>query len=209
MLALGDALRIVEELVRRSVAAGRPVDRTLVMVGGTALAAHGIRALSDDVDLFSREFSPDVVVEIEEEARRRHGPAFKLDVTSTENLWGSILVRDIFDDARTLVATFDVAGARYEVRALGVETLFLLKIAAGRERDRDDLPLLAARTTADAVVARFNTLVRWHGDRQALPGFADAVVASLVELLGAGPEVVDRLEIPDYVRRMLWEARRR
>jgi predicted nucleotidyltransferase len=206
VLTLDEAVRITEELVRRSVAAGEPIDTTLIMVGGTALAAHGVRDLSEDVDLFARTFSADLVVTLEAEEKARHGAAFKLDVTPAENLWGSILVRDIEQDARMLVKAFEVAGRRYEIRALGIETLFLLKIAAGRERDREDLPLLAQRTSADGVIARFNTLVRWHGDLKALAAFADGVVTRLRSLFGCGPEVIDRLEVPDFLRRMLWEA---
>lgn len=206
MLRLDDAVGIIEELVRRSVASGRAIDHTIILVGGSALAAHGVRALSEDVDLFARSFSLDVVATLEAEERARRGPLFKLDATSTENLWGAILVRDIEQDARTLVRALDIGGQRIEIRAIGIETLFLLKVAAGRERDWRDLPLLAAKTSAQAVIARFNTLVQWHGDFHALAAFADGVVANLRSLFGCGLEVIDQLQLPDYIRRMLWEA---
>lgn len=206
MVTLDEAVLIVKELVAHSVAAGEPIDATLVAVGGTALAAHGVRALSEDVDLFVRTCSADVIDEVEALGRARHGPAFKLDVTPAENLWGAILVRDIDRDARSVVATFDAGGRRFELRALSIETLLLIKLAAGRERDLRDLPLLAARTTADALIDRFNTLVVWHGDRHSVPAFADALVRQLESLFGCGPEVIDRLAVSRELRRMLWEA---
>jgi predicted nucleotidyltransferase len=177
------------------------------MVGGTALSAYGVRALSEDVDLFVRNFSVDIVAEIEAEARSRHGQSFKLDVTPAENLRGTILVRDIDQDARTVVRRFDVDERRYEIRAISIETQFLLKLAAGRERDREDLPLIAAKTSPDALVTRFNTLVAWHGDRDAVAAFADGFVNQLCSLFGCKPlEIIERLKIPAFVRRMLWEV---
>ncbi|MEW6751821.1 MAG: nucleotidyl transferase AbiEii/AbiGii toxin family protein [Candidatus Latescibacterota bacterium] len=206
MVALDEALRIIETLIRRSVAARQPIDHTIIMVGGTALAAHRVRRLSEDIDVFMRTFSIDLVVALEAEERLRHGAGFKLDVTGTENLWGAILVRDIDQDARTLVEAFEIDGERFEIRAISVETLFLLKVAAGRQRDRDDLPLLAAKTSAEALIERFNTLVQWHGDRHALAGFADEVVVQLRSSFGCGVEVIGRLDLPELVRRMLWEV---
>jgi len=58
------------------------------------------------------------------------------------------------------------------VEALRIEDLFWLKLASGRARDLDDLDLLAPRTTADALVARWNQLIKWHGERHAILGFA-------------------------------------
>jgi len=117
------------------------------------------------------------IVEIEQ--RGVYGPSFRLDITSGENLWGSILVRDIV--ASPVVAQAD---ASHEVRALSVETLFVLKLASAREKDRQDLDLLARHTSSDAVIDRWNELIKWHGDRHAILGFADALVRELIRLYG-------------------------
>lgn len=161
-----------------------------MLVGGTALAAWQVRAHSRDVDLYMPEISPDAVEIVEHEFRARHGESFRLDVTTGENVWGSILLRDI--------ASSPLLGAiaGLELRALRLEDLFLLKLATGRQRDHADLDLLAPRTTVDALVDRWNQLVKWHGDRQAILGFADALVAQLQRLFACDPvALIARLQI--------------
>jgi hypothetical protein len=111
-------------------------------------------------------------------------------VTTGENVWGTILVRDI--------ATSPLLGtiAGLELRALRIEDLFLLKLASGRARDLSDLELLAQRTTADALVDRWNQLIKWHGDRHAVLGFADALVVQLEQRYGSDPvAIIARLEV--------------
>lgn len=60
-----------------------------------------------------------------------------------------------------------------DIRALTVETLFLVKAAADRDKDRADLALLAPHTTYSRIVERAKTLFPWYGDRQGLPDFAE------------------------------------
>ena len=177
---------------------GEALQSPIVLVGGTALAGWKIRAHSKDVDLYIPEISVAVVEIVEQEFRARYGPEFRLDVTTGENLWGSILVRDI--------ASSPVFGtiADLELRALRIEDLFLLKLASGRVRDMTDLDLLAPRTTVDALVDRWNQLVKWHGDRHAILGFADSLVIQIQRLFGYQPRaLIARLDITAGQRELL------
>jgi predicted nucleotidyltransferase len=180
---------------------GETLRSPIVLVGGTALAAWQIRAHSRDVDIYMPEISADAVEVVEQELRLQYGPAFRVDVTTGENVWGTILVRDI--------ATSPMVGtvAGLELRALRVEDLFLLKLASGRTRDLEDLALLAPRTTADALVDRWNQLIKWHGDRHAVLGFADALVVQLQQRYGCDPAAtIRRLEVTIGQRMLLLES---
>lgn len=131
----------------------------------------------------------------------RYGPSFRLDVTSGENVWGQILVRDIGASPR--VGTIEAL----ELRALSIEDLFLLELSAGRARDLDDLDLLAPHTTAAALVKRWNQLARWHGDRHAIIGFADALVIQLQRLYASDPlSVIPQLDLTAGQRELLLET---
>lgn len=173
----------------------------IVLVGGTALAGWQIRAYSRDVDIYMPEISADAVEIVEQELRTVHGPAFRLDVTTGENLWGTILLRDI--------ATSPVLGtvAGLELRALRIEDLFLLKLASGRARDLEDLALIAPRTTADALLDRWNHIIKWHGDRQAILGFADALVLQLQRRYACDPVgTIGRLDVTAGQRELLLDS---
>jgi hypothetical protein len=124
-------------------------------------------------------------------------------VTTGENVWGTILVRDI--------ATSPVLGtiSGLELRALRIEDLFLLKLASGRTRDLEDLERLAPRTTTDGLVARWNQLVKWHGDRHAILGFADALVVQLQQRYGCEPAaIIGRLDVTAGQRELLLDTYR-
>ena len=172
-----------------------------MLVGGTALAGWRIRAYSHDVDIYMPEISADAVEIVEQELRARYGATFRLDVTTGENVWGSILVRDI--GSSPMLGTI----ADLELRTLRIEDLFLLKLASGRTRDLDDLELIAPRTTADALVDRWNQLIKWHGDRHAILGFADALVDQLRQRFGCDPvAIIARLELTAGQRALLLET---
>ncbi len=200
-----DALRVVQRLVDVSDARGEVMRGPVVLAGGSAMAALAIRPMSEDIDLWVASLSDQVVHDVEAELRATFGPAARLDVTSTENLWGVILVRDIATSP--LVGEVVSRQGPVEVRALRAEDLFILKVGAGRAKDRHDLRLLAMRTDPAGLVTRFNTLVAWHGDRGAVLGFADAFVAALVSHFGADPRgVIEDLEVPPYIRDALRES---
>lgn len=206
MLTVDDALIVVRKLIDHTLAAGRAIDSTIILVGGTALSAHGIRNLSEDVDLYIKEFSDDVVFQLERELKKTYGEQFKLDVTATENLWGSILLRDITDHSPTY-SLLEVNNQHYEIKALSIEDLFLLKLSAGRDKDRRDLPAIAAKTTSDALIQRFNSICKWHGNRHALIGYADDFVRQLEKCHALNPtHIVKLLELPTFIKDMLWET---
>jgi hypothetical protein len=201
LLSYDDALAVIVRLVDVARSRGETLRSPIVLVGGTALAGWQIRAYSSDVDIYMPEISADAVEIVEQELRARYGASFRLDVTTGENVWGAILVRDI--------AFSPVLGtiAGLELRALRIEDLFLLKLASGRTRDLDDLDLLAPRTTADALVERWNQLIKWHGDRHAILGFADALVVQLQRLFGCDPvTIIARLEITAGQRALLLDT---
>jgi hypothetical protein len=201
LLSYDDALGVIARLVDVARSRGEALRSPIVLVGGTALAGWGIRAHSRDVDIYMPEISADAVEIVEQEFCARHGASFRLDVTTGENVWGSILVRDI--------ASSPVLGAiaDLELRALRIEDLFVLKLASGRTRDLDDLDLLAPRTTADALVTRWNQLIKWHGDRHAILGFADALVVQLRRLFGCDPAAtIARLEVTAGQRELLLDS---
>jgi hypothetical protein len=122
VLAIDEALTVIAKLIEQSQRSGAPIHDTIVVVGGTALSAHGIRDLSEDVDLYVKTFSDDVVFQVERELRESYGPAFKLDVTAMENLWGFILLRDI-DEHSLTYRTLEAAGRSFTIKALSIEDL--------------------------------------------------------------------------------------
>jgi predicted nucleotidyltransferase len=194
---------VITRLVEVARSRGELLRSPIVLVGGTALAGWKIRAHSRDVDIYMPEISLDAVESVEQEFRARHGDRFRLDVTTGENVWGSILLRDIASSP--LVGIID----GLELRALRIEDLFLLKLTAGRSRDVTDLDLLAPRTTGDALVNRWNQLIKWHGDRNAILGFADALVVQLRRLFGCDPQaIIARLAITAGQRELLLDTYR-
>jgi hypothetical protein len=178
----------------------------IVLVGGSAMAAHGIRAESLDVDAYTAVVGEQSVAQVEAEFRVRYGPGFRLDVTTVENIWGLIMIRDL-SEAPQVTEIETAPGRTYVVRALSVEDLYVLKVASGRRRDSDDLPLLAPRTAADAIIARFNVLLAGIGDRAAIPGIADALVGDLVAHYHvAAARIIDGLAVSGELKEDLREA---
>lgn len=203
LLDYDEVLEVVRRLMGRCGPGGGTVAGPVVLVGGSALAAHGVRPASEDVDVYAPHVDHQAVHELEAELRGQFGPTFRLDVTSTENLWGSILVRDIADSPPT-----PNGPPEGDLRVLAIEDLFVLKLAADRDKDRRDLPALAARSSAGALIARFNQLARWHGDRAALPGLADAFVGALGEAFGVpSEESLGQLELEPWILDLVRESR--
>jgi len=199
-------LEVVRRLIEVSEQRGEPIGRVIVLVGGSAMAAHGIRAESLDVDVYTPVVGEQPVAQVEAEFRRRYGPGFRLDVTTIENIWGLIMIRDL-DEAPPVADIETTPGHTYVVRALSVEDLYVLKVASGRRRDSDDLPLLVPRTSADAIIARFNILVAGIGDRAAIPGIADALVGTLVAHFHVpAARIIDRLAVGGELKEDLREA---
>lgn len=182
-------------LIEVSDLRGEPIGDFIVLVGGSAMAAHGIRAMSRDVDAYTPVVSDEAVAQVESEYRARYGPGFRLDVTTVENLWGLIMIRDL-DQSPRITEIETPTGRAHAVRALAVEDLFVLKVASGRERDSGDLPLLAPYSSPDAIISRFNALLPGIGNRTAIPAIADALVASLAAQYALPPaETIERLAV--------------
>jgi hypothetical protein len=69
--------------------------------------------------------------------------------------------------------------------------------------------LIAPRTTPDALMDRWNQLIKWHGDRHAILGFADALVDQLRQRFGCDPvPIIARLAVTAGHRALLLDAYR-
>jgi len=206
MIDFTQAMECLTRVVQQHVDKHGNAPPFIVVVGGTAMAARGIRAMSTDVDYYSPDIDEDIVHSVEMEMKSRFGRDFKIDATPGENLWGPILFRDIADSGQVTVIKFK--NVEVPVKALSTEDLVLVKIAADRRKDQDDLPLLAPTVEVGALVARFNKVIGWHGDRSAVMAYADRFLEFLSHYKGAPAEsIIVQMAIPDYVKDMLIEAR--
>lgn len=200
-----DALEVIRRLLDTAEKRHEPFEEPIVMVGGTAMAAHHIRKLSYDVDLYVRDFSDDVVYQVEQEFGLQFGNDFKIDVTSVENIWGDVMLRDIHQSEPDSVMRF--GNRDITVRKLSIEDLFLTKLDTGRERDQDDLFVLYERTNSDRLIERFNVIWKWHGNRDAVLGYADSFVSVLHQFGNHDPlDVIARLKLPEYMLKLLHET---
>ena len=157
----------------------------LVLIGGTALAAHEIRTLSDDVDLYASEIDDALIDQVTKTFAARFGPRFKIDATPSNTLWGAIALADI--ESSPIVRTAgDVA-----IRALSIETLYLVKVAADREKDRPDSQALAKETTYEKAIERARQLFPWYADRSTFPEHAERLARYMSRDFGRPLSQVD------------------
>jgi hypothetical protein len=170
-LGYDEAAAVIADLVDACAARSGTLPSVVVMLGGTALAARAVRPLSHDVDVYLDSLDDDAIAEVAAKYAKRYGPTFKIDATPLETIWGAIAIRDIAQSPQ--VGTVKTRFGAVDIRALTVETLFLVKAAADRDKDRADLALLAPHTTYSRIVERAKTLFPWYGDRQGLPDFAE------------------------------------
>lgn len=197
---------VLRRLIEVSEQLGDPVGSLIVLVGGSAMAAHGIRPESRDVDAYTPSVSDEAIEQVERELRSRFGPEFRLDITTVENIWGLVMIRDLASAPR-VTEIISPSGRRHVVRALAVEDLYVLKVASGRQRDHDDLPLIAGRTSASAIIRRFDELLPGIGNRSAIPAIADALVSSLARLYRVpAAKIIEQLAVSEGVRQQLREA---
>ncbi len=199
-------IEVVRRLIEVSEQRGEPIGSLIVLVGGSAMAAHGIRGESRDVDAYSPVVSDEAVAQVEAELRMTYGDGFRIDLTTVENIWGLIMIRDLARAPR-VTQIVSPGGRTHTVRALSIEDLYVLKVASGRRRDNDDLPLIAPRTSADAIVARFNALLPGIGNRAAIPAIADALVRNLAAHYGLAPaRIIQQLAVSNGIKADLREA---
>ncbi len=204
-LSYHDALKVIRCLLDMAEKENEPFEEPIVMVGGTAMAAHNIRKLSYDVDLYARDFSDEIVYKAEQKFRLQFGDSFKIDVTSVENIWGCIMLRDIHNSELDIV--IHSGNREITVRKLSPEDLFLIKLDTGREKDRDDLTVLFEKTDMDRLINRFNVIWKWHGNRDSVLGYADSFVSVLQQLGNNNPaDVIVRLKLPEFMLKLLYET---
>src|SRR5664280_143082 len=170
-VTLDEALDIIRDLLREQFRLTGRLPKTVVTIGGTALAARGIRERSDDVDLYLSETEDASVLSVQDAYRRKYGPTFKIDVTPVNTLWGDIAVNDI--EQSPIVATLEVQGRTVEIRALSPETMYLVKVAAYRPKDIPDLPLIATRCSSQSLIVRAKQMFPWYADRSAFPQYVE------------------------------------
>ncbi len=205
-LALADALDVIRDLLHEQFRLTGRLPKTIVTVGGTALAAQRIRERSDDVDLYMSEMEDAAVAAVQDKYRRKHGHSFKIDATPVNTLWGDIAVNDI--DQSPTIATLDVDGHAVEIRALSAETMYLLKVAAYRTKDIPDLPLIAARCSSQSLLARAKQVFPWYADRSAFPEYAERLARCIARDFNMRLEAVEAVfALPDVVTKRVQEIR--
>lgn len=172
-IALTDAIEILRALLLEQFRLTGRLPKTVVTVGGTALAALAIRGRSDDVDVYMSELDDTAVSTVQEAFRRKLGPNFKIDATPVNTIWGAFAVQDI--DESPTVETVEIEGNPVQIRALSAETLYLIKVAADRPKHRDDVVLIGAKCTYQAVLERAKRMFAWYADRSAFPEFVECL----------------------------------
>ena len=204
-IGFAEVREVVRAILERAHERGYPLPSFVVLVGGSALAAHGIRGQSVDVDLYAEADLDVIIPELESELKPRFGPSFRLDYTTVPNIWGPVFIRDIADEP--LIERLHVAGQSVDLRALSPEDLFLIKIVANREKDQRDLPEIAGRVGFGRLLERLELFVRWHGNKGGIPAFLDGFVRAASTHLRLRPgEVIDKLPLPTHVKEMLSAA---
>ncbi len=127
----------------------------LVAIGGTAMSLHGLRDQSSDVDIFSTDRDITRIGQMTQ-AFVDNEPV-TIDITSDRHLWGEIDIFDIDDDA-ALMNTLVIDGEPVEIRAISPETLLILKVMAGRDKDKSDVEILRDRIAPAAALSRLASL---------------------------------------------------
>jgi hypothetical protein len=181
-LDLAAALEVIEDLLREQLKTSGRIPETIVTVGGTALAALRIREGSDDVDLYMSEIDDTAIHTVTEKYRARYGFDFKIDATPGNTIWGSFAIEDI--DQSPTVATIQIGDVAVRIRTLTPETLYLIKVAADRPKDRIDVPLIASKCSYESLLPRALQLFPWYGDRSAFPEYVERLARSMARDFG-------------------------
>jgi hypothetical protein len=181
-LDLEAALKVIEDLLREQLKTSGRLPETIVTVGGTALAALRIRERSDDVDLYMSEIDDTAIDTVTKKYRAQYGFNFKIDATPGNTIWGSFAIDDI--DRSPTVATIEIGDVAVRIRALTPETLYLIKVAADRSKDRIDVPLIASKCSYESLLPRALQLFPWYGDRSAFPEYIERLARSMARDFG-------------------------
>ena len=154
------AIGIIGQMATDYVRSHGRSPKTIVVVGGTAMALRGLRDESEDIDIF---YPDDEFHGIAEDIESRSG--YRIYVTSKNNLWGQLKILDIEQDAQVL-ESLEIEGFTVDIAAISPETLFVIKSSSMREKDRDDLPLLIQVTSPQEIIARSEYLLKTLETRQ-------------------------------------------
>jgi hypothetical protein len=144
----------------------------LVALGGTAMALHGLRDQSHDVDLytpdacFASQHSPVVMID---------DHPVMIDVTTNTHVWGEIDIVDIEADS-ILADRIEIEGQTIDLRVVSIETMMILKVNAGRTKDRADITALMGRTTPEAVFRRLAAIWKPNEKQSAIVETLDRLV---------------------------------
>lgn len=147
---------------------GHPA-RTVILVGGSAMMAHGIKDESKDIDIYCKD---EGMIAIAREIEAETG--FMIDITSDKDLWNSdIIIHDIEEDAQlsdkfVIKCHYNHDGSLFDSRVAAVspETLFVIKAMSMRDQDRDDMLLLSKKTTPIKIMNRAATLLAKDASKQ-------------------------------------------
>ena len=146
------AIELVREIAASYIRKNGKPPGILIAVGGTAMALHGVRDESEDVDLYvSVREMESIATEIEASS------GYRIDVTSKTNLWGRIDVWDIESDA-VMMENMEIEGYYVDLAAISPETLFIVKASSMREKDRNDLSVVLPLTSPEKIMERFASL---------------------------------------------------
>ena len=161
MLGREDATRTIRQLYQAYVDQHHRVPRMLIAIGGTAMAYHDMRKLSEDIDLYCPE---DAFLPLAAELETATG--LRIYVTSQTTLFGTLDIRDIEEDARVMEnveVEMDGKSFSVDIAAISPETLFVIKANTLREKDRDDLPAILEKTSPEQVFQRLEVLLSHAG----------------------------------------------
>ncbi len=188
-LTFDDAVEVLADLATRHAALTSKPLGSLVLIGGTALAAYAIRQRSHDVDLYASGLDDRAVIETTARFSSRFGPQFKIDATPSNTIFGTIALADI--EASPIVRELRIAGQTLHIRSLSPETLYIVKAAANRGKDIADLRQIARSIDYPSVLDRAKQLFPWYADRSAFPEHAERLARHLALDFGISLEQVD------------------
>ncbi|MEY2341507.1 hypothetical protein AB4090_05275 [Acidithiobacillus sp. IBUN Pt1247-S3] len=157
LLGREDATQTIRQLYQAYVDQYHRIPRMLIAVGGTAMAYHDMRKLSEDIDLYCPE---DAFLPLAAELEAASG--LRIDVTSQTTLFGQLDIRDIEKDAQVMEnveVEMDGKSFSIDIAAISPETLFVIKANTMREKDRDDLPAILEKTSPEQVFQRLEVLL--------------------------------------------------
>lgn len=181
-----DTVQIVDDIIRQHEHIKGLRGGQIILVGGSAMLAHSVRISSGDVDIFSPDLDADIVLDLESDLQKKFGEDFRIDLTPTENLWGNLLIRDIAVRS-PMLRRVETPTSCWDIKALDVETLFLVKLEAGRKKDMEDLVSISSKTSPELLADRFREMVKWHGLPDAIIGYADRFVEKMHQLYAEDP----------------------